>query len=143
MSAATLKMTKSPTTGTMTAKIDGASALNATTVFVHYVGNTLGLYGDDNNPKALLTSVSIEAVKNVKSGTYVLGKDSEFQKAWVRYNGSPYIFNTESATLHIITNHLIKHSSGTCTITASAFNDPNHRITVEVDFDLNGGTGIP
>ncbi|ASV36919.1 hypothetical protein CI807_12240 [Pseudomonas sp. NS1(2017)] len=140
MTTQTKKSPKSPTTGTLTATIEQKPALNADFVHVHYVNNSMEIYGNDSRPEALLTSVTITVVRDVKSGTYELYTDSDFQSAEVRYNGLPYLYDTESATLHITADHKQKHSFGTCTIKAVAVFDPENRITVEVEFDLHGGT---
>ncbi len=143
MSTTPLNMTKGPTEGHFTAKISGAQVFNADTLYLGYMGDSLSLYGTDSDKQALLTSVNIDVVRDIKSGVYELNQHSDFQKAWVNWNGAPYIFITESATLDITTNHSIKHAHGTCTITAVAFNDPSNRIIVKAAFDLKGGNGIP
>lgn len=143
MSTTPLNMTKGPTAGYFTAKISGTQVFNANTLYLGYTGDSLSLYGTDSDTQALLTSVNIDVVRDIKSGIYEFNKHSDFQNVWVRWNGVPYIFITESATLDITTNHSIKHAHGTCTITAVAFNDPGNRIIVEAAFDLEGGNGIP
>ncbi|MBD8147073.1 hypothetical protein IFT37_02660 [Pseudomonas fluorescens] len=143
MSTTLLNMTKGPTEGHFIAKISGAQVFNANTLYLGYSGDSLSLYGTDSGEDALLTSVNIDVAGNIVSGTYEYKKHSDFRNVWVRYNGLPYIFVTESATLHITANHSIKHAHGTCKITAVAFNDPDNRIIVEAAFDLKGGNGIP
>lgn len=143
MTIQTKKSPKNPTTGTLTATIEEKPALDADLIHVHYVNDSMEIYGNDSRPEALLSSVTIKVVRNVRSGTYELNTDSDFQSAEVRYNGFPYLYNTESATLHITADHNQKHAFGTCTIKAVAVFDPENRITVEVDFNLHGGTGLP
>ena len=134
---------KSPTTGTLTAKIDGEPALEADLVHVNYANNTMEIYGQDTTGASRLTSVTLKLVRDIKTGVYVFPDDKDFQGAEVRYNGLPYLYDTKSATLNITTNHQNKHSYGKSTISAVATFDPDDHIVVFVEFDLHGGTGIP